>query len=314
MKLKTAVTNYIAFKQGSGMRFRADAGVLRAFYRAMGDIEINEVDPGTVEAFLKGNGKVTAFWNQKYKVLRSFYRFAVARGTADRSPLPKMTPKNPAPLAPYIYSVEELRRMVLATDELRSTASPLQAPTFRTLLLLLYGTGMRVGEALALKLSDVDLDSCLITVRNTKFYKSRLVPIGPNLTTQLAKYKRQRCALSLPQEDSSAFFATKTGHGLSYHRTNKVFQRIRRIAHVRREANARYQPRIHDLRHTAAVHRVIAWYREGANVQRLLPGLATYFGHVDIKSTQRYLSVTSELLEQASLRFEEYVTGEDCHE
>ena len=314
MKLDTVVTGYITFKQGIGMRFRADAGVLRAFCRAMGDVESNAVDPQAVEAFLKGNGKVTAFWHQKYRVLRSFYRFAVARGTADTSPLPGVIPKNPAPLTPYIYSVDELRRMVLATDDLRSTASPLQAPTFRTLLLLLYGTGMRIGEALALCVSDVDLDSSLISVRDTKFYKTRLVPTGPNLTAQLVKYARQRRTLLLPQGKSSAFFATKTGHGLSYHRTNRLFRRIRELAQVRREADARYQPRIHDLRHTAAVHRVIAWYREGADVQRLLPGLATYLGHVDLKSTQRYLSVTSELLEQANLRFEEYATEENYHE
>ncbi|NIA16055.1 MAG: tyrosine-type recombinase/integrase [Nitrospiraceae bacterium] len=314
MKLLDLISDYIAFKQGIGMRFRSDSGVLRAFCRAMGDVELSEVEPEAVQVFLMGKDTVTSFWHQKYKVLGSFYRFAIARGFTDTSPLPEITPKCPAPLTPYIYTVEELRRMVAATERLQSPVSPLQAATFRTLLLLLYGTGMRIGEALALALIDVDLENSLITVHDTKFYKSRFVPTGPNLTRELATYARRRRILLLPEGESSAFFATKTGHRLSYHRTNRVFGRIRKLAGIHREAGARYQPRIHDLRHTAAVHRLIAWYREGADVQRLLPQLTTYLGHVELKSTQRYLTMTSELLERASFRFEEYAKGEDCHE
>ena len=93
---------------------------------------------------------------------------------------------------------------------------------------------------------------------------------------------------------------------MDYRRVNKLFCRLRRRAEIRRECTARYQPRIHDIRHTAAVHRVIAWYRAGMDVQRLLPQLATYLGHVKIDYTQRYLSMTPELLHEASLRFERY--------
>jgi integrase/recombinase XerD len=93
---------------------------------------------------------------------------------------------------------------------------------------------------------------------------------------------------------------------MDYKRVNKLFCRLRRCAKIQRESSARYQPRIHDIRHSAAVHRVIAWYRAGADVQRLLPQLATYLGHVDIAGTQRYLTMTAELLDEASLRFERY--------
>jgi len=100
---------------------------------------------------------------------------------------------------------------------------------------------------------------------------------------------------------------------MGYERVNKLFGRLRQAAAIQREPTARYQPRIHDIRHTAAVHRLIAWYRAGADVQRLLPQLATYLGHVEIRSTQRYLTMTPELLQQASVRFERYAQSEVHH-
>jgi integrase len=176
----------------------------------------------------------------------------------------------------------------------------------QTLLLLLYGTGMRIGEALSLTLQDVDLENRVLTLRDAKFFKTRLVPIGPRLTVVLRDYLSLRCRLPLPDGAGSAFLATRTGIRMDYRRVNKLFCRLRRRAEIRRECTARYQPRIHDIRHTAAVHRVIAWYRAGMDVQRLLPQLATYLGHVKIDCTQRYLSMTPELLHEASLRFERY--------
>jgi site-specific recombinase XerD len=223
-------------------------------------------------------------------------------------------PQLPAPLTPHIYSQEELARLLAATETLHDPRSPLRALTFRTLLLLLYSTGMRVGEALSLTLHDVDVSARLVTVRDTKFFKTRLVPTGPQLTQALAVYVTRRRQLPLPAGEASTFFATRTGQALGYDVVNRLFRRVRRCAGIRREAGARYQPRLHDLRHTAAVHRLIAWYRAGADVQRRLPHLATYLGHVDIASTQRYLTMTPELLHEASQRFEQYAQPQVSHE
>jgi hypothetical protein len=187
---------------------------------------------------------------------------------------------------PYIYTVDELKRLLAATNTLQTPLSPLLALTMRTLLQLLYGTGMRIGEALALTLQDVDLENHVLTVRDTKFFKTRLVPIGPRLAMLLADYLARRYQLPQPDCEASAFLATCTGLHLDYKRVNKLFCRLRKVAEIRRETTASYQPRIHDIRHAAAVHRVIAWYRAGMDVQRLLPQLATYLGHVDVASTQ----------------------------
>jgi site-specific recombinase XerD len=313
MNLHALVEAYIGYKQSLGMRFRSQAAVLRAFKRAMGDIALAEVKPEAVLAFIAGTGPITARWRENHRVLGGFYRYAVGRGFTTVSPLPTDIPRPPTPLTPYIYTVEELKRLLAATAMLQTPLSPLLASTMRTLLLLLYGTGMRVGEALSLTLEDVDLENRVLRVRDAKFFKTRLVPIGARLTTVLRDYRSERRQLPLLAGEASAFLATRTGLRLDYKRVSKLFGRLRQAAEIRREASARYQPRIHDLRHSAAVHRVIAWYRAGADVQRLLPQLATYLGHVDAASTQRYLTMTAELLNEASLRFERYAQPEVRH-
>jgi len=314
MTLAECIDAYVAFKRSLGMRFRAEAELLQAFSRTVGPIDLAAVTPDAVRAFVAGAGPVTAFWRQQWIILRGFYRFALSRGFANACPVVMTLPQLPAPLTPHIYSQEELTRLLAAAETLHDPRSPLRALTFRTLLLLLYSTGMRVGEALSLTLHDVDVRECLVTVRDTKFFKTRLVPTGPQLTQALAIYVARRRQLGLPVGDASTFFATRTGQALCYDVVNLLFRRMRRRAGIRREAGARYQPRLHDLRHTAAVHRLIAWYRAGADVQRLLPHLATYLGHVDIVSTQRYLTMTPELLREASQRFEQYAQPEVCHD
>ncbi len=313
MKLADLVQTYVTFKQSLGRRFDSEAKMLRAFCRAVGPIDAAAVTPAAVGAFLAGAGPVTAFWHLKYRILGSFYRYAIGRGFVATSPLPTAVPICPPGLAPYIYSTAELQRLVAATAALRTPKSPVRDLVFRTLLLLLYGTAIRVGEALALTLADVDLDQALLTIRRAKFCKTRLVPIGSKLTVQLAVYARVRRQLPLPAGPASAFLATHTGQPLCYDSVNRAFGRLRQLAGVRREPDARYQPRLHDLRHTAAVHRVVAWYRAGVDVQHRLPQLATYLGHVDISATQRYLTMTPDLLHEASRRFARYADGEVCH-
>ncbi len=187
-----------------------------------------------------------------------------------------------------------------------------QPATFRTLLLLLYGTGLRIGEALSLTLADVDFPARLLTIRNAKFFKTRWVPIGPQLSVVLAAYSKIRRQLPRPKRNGSAFFATRQGHGLTLGNTERIFRLLCERAGIRRIDGGRFQPRLHDIRHTFALNRLISWYREGADVQRLLSFLATYLGHIDVAGTQRYLAMTPELLHEASLRFQRYATeGEE---
>jgi integrase/recombinase XerD len=306
MKLTEVIDTYVGFQRSLGIKFESAACLLRQFGRTMGDIPIDEVRPQEVAAFLRGRGRLTATWRCRYNVLSGLYRFAISRGLIDTSPLPVSRPQLPPPQSPYVYSTVELRQLIEATAALHSVRSPQLTWTYRTLLLVLYGSGMRVREALGLTLRDVDLRQRVITVRNTKFFKTRLVPIGPKLAQELASHIERRRQLPMPAGEDSALLTTRRGRPWGYQHVITLFQHLRRAAGIVCPAGEPRPPRLHDLRHTAAVDRVLAWYRAGKDVQRLLPQLATYLGHADIQSTQCYLRMTPELLHEASQRFAHY--------
>ena len=154
-------------------------------------------------------------------------------------------------------------------------------------------------------MGDVDITQAVLCIQASKFYKSRLVPLGKDLNAALSQYVQQR-NLAHTVESDAPLFCFRDGRPLSESAVANAFRRLRVIAGVERTDGARYQPRLHDLRHTGAVHRLVAWYRQGADLQHLLPQLVTYLGHVDLSATQRYLTLTPELLREASLRFEHY--------
>lgn len=315
MKTSELIGQYLAARRSHGTSFKSGQRLLYQFARETGDRRLADVTPQAVSVFLRGRGELSATWNTRYGLLTGLYRFAVARGHMQASPLPEQRPKLPPQITPHVYSRDELQRLLNATDSLASPWSRLQASTYRSLLLLLYATGLRVSEALRLRLADLDRAQRTLMVRETKFYKTRLVPVGEAAAHLLVRYVDRRCReLPMPQGTSSALFASRSGHRLAYQRVVTLFQKIRAEAGIGCPPGERRPPRLHDLRHTAAVHRVVSWYHEGKDVQLLLPRLATYLGHASIASTQRYLSMTPDLLHQASIRFAEYAAMQPCEE
>ena len=232
----------------------------------------------------------------------------MARGWAHRCPIPVRAPKVARDFIPYIYSTPELQGLLQAiTPERTKGLSP---GTMRTLLLLLYGAGLRLSEALKLEETDVDLTECLLHVRCSKFFKSRLVPIGPKLAQVLRDYASERSA---GDGANRRFLRAQQGTPVSVATAERVFRTLRLAAQVHRTDGARYQPRLHDLRHTMATHCLIRGYRQGADVSSLLVNLSAYLGHVDITGTQKYLTLTADLRQEASTRFAHYALG-GCHE
>lgn len=309
MKLQDIVTQYVLHKQSLGMRFTTEERTLKSFCCAQGDNYLAQITPEAVLAFLAGNGgPPTRFWHRKHEVLSGFYRFALARGVVQASPLPKHVPKLSHRFEPYIFSHAELKRLLQATEPcFANPRGHVEATTYRSLLLLLYGAALRISEALSLTLDDIELEASVLRVRESKFYKTRLVPFGADLSVVLSQHLTRRQTDCAPTD--APLFIRRTGAPLTRRDAESAFCRLRVHANVRRDDGARYQPRLHDLRHSSATHRLLSWYKNGADVQRLLPQLATYLGHIDLSGTQRYLTLTPPLLQQAGERFERYALG-----
>lgn len=206
--------------------------------------------------------------------------------------------------APHIYSRQEVQALMAAARRIGPRRS-LRPATISTLIGLLYATGLRIGEALKLRLTDVDLKRRVLVIRQTKFRKSRYVPISVSTAKALATYLQQRSAAGFSTAPSAPVFVNPHGFAYGPERICCIFLEIARKIGLRAPKGQR-GPRLHDFRHTFAVHRLAAWYRRGAQLSAKLPLLSTYLGHTTVTATEVYLSATAELLEEAGKRFRQH--------
>lgn len=184
MKLAPAIDEFVQYKQALGNVYTGSANVLKAFLRKTGDLELDDLASQHAEAFLPcADGTVTNAWFQRYWVLDRFFRYATSRGYMRHRVLPTSMPERPPDFIPYIYSTEDMRRLLGVPDSHYPRDCPLSADTMRTLILLLYGTGLRLGEACRLTHEDVDFPNAALTIRETKFGKSRSIRVIAVLST-----------------------------------------------------------------------------------------------------------------------------------
>lgn len=200
---------------------------------------------------------------------------------------------------PFIYSEADVMTLIAAVPGLIPT--PFRAATFQTMIGLLAATGMRVGEVIALGCGDIDWAEGVLVVRNSKFGKSREVPLHPTTVQALACYARFRDR-HVPRPASPAFFISAKGTPVIYADFGDVFRKLVAVSGV--GDGSPVSPRIHDLRHSFAVQALIRWYRAGEDVGALLPRLSTYLGHLTPGYTYWYLSAAPELLALAAARLE----------
>ena len=211
---------------------------------------------------------------------------------------------------PYIYSPEEIRRLLDIARTYPSPRAPLRPISLYTMMVLAYCAGLRLGELARLDLGDVDLQTGTIAIRETKFFKSRILPLTDSALSALREYLEARRAAKAPQSQDSGLFwhdqgnARYTSHSIAYGLVD-----ILRRAGIK-PLKGKTGPRIHDLRHSMVVNRILEWYRAGINPQDKLPFLATYLGHRDIHSTLVYITVTQDILHQANERFRAF--GAHC--
>jgi integrase/recombinase XerD len=202
---------------------------------------------------------------------------------------------------PHIYAVEEVQRLLEVARRDPAPRAPLRSHTLYMMLVLAYCAGLRLGEIVGLKLGDLDLNADCIEVRDTKFFKSRRLPLSATAMAALRAYLKARVKAGAPTESDAPLFCHAKG-GYSYVATGAHLRRLIQVAGLK-SATGRTGARVHDLRHAFVVHRMTMWYEQGLNPQTRLPYLAAYLGHRNIHSTLVYLTITQELLQHANERF-----------
>ena len=269
MSLCDALSQYETFRKSLGERFSVNGHILAGFCRAIGpDTLLARIGPARVAEYLAGRGPLTSTYHIKYNALRGFYRYAISRGLITETPLPRTIQSNRHARRPTSIRTPKLRRLIAAADAYQKNRSVMPPLLMRTVILLQYGAALRSAEALALKLSDVNLEESVLTVRETEFFKTRLVPIGVKLTKILREFEDWRVEAGLSEDEASRFFLLKNGQPANAKTVLHAFRRIRALAEVARRPGSRWQPRLHDLRHSAAVHRVVTWYRAARMFRR----------------------------------------------
>ena len=297
------VEDYLAFRHQFGFTLRTSGEELRLFGRYAD--AIGHRGPLTIElavrwAKLPAEAK-PAYWAWRLNAVRLFAQHCALEDPQTEVPPPGLLGPMFRRGQPYIYSAEEIQALLKAAATLRRRMRP---HTCVTLFGLLASTGLRVGEALALKREHVDFVTGVLNVVKSKASKCRLVPLHPTTTDALHCYAAVRDRVH-PASKSDAFFLTDRGTALSYQRVTVTFRELRRRLGWRAPPGG-VAPRIHDLRHTFAVRALLRWYDAGVNVDEKIAALATYLGHVNPSCTYWYLSAVPELMAVTGRRFEQY--------
>ena len=240
-------------------------------------------------------------WARRLEIVRCFSKHeAIYDSRTQVPPRNIFGPAHRRP-QPYVYSNDEIRGLIRTASAL-SPHHGLRPRTYVTLLGLLACTGLRISEALNLTNNDVDLVQGILTIREGKFHKSRLVPLHSSATLVLRRYARFRNRY-LPHPESQAFFLSESGQPLPYSTVRTTFQILCLRLGWDPQPDGR-RPRIHDLRHTFVCKRILQWYQHGADVDHLISALSVYLGHAKVTDTFWYLTGTPELLAVASQRFQ----------
>lgn len=293
IKLSKAVDIYVRRKREQGFDYGFAAAVLGRFVRRVGDKHLSWISEAQVGSFLSnGNTSNQNTWVKRYRLVRAFLEYWRLRGQIKNLPMPAPRREIPRTFLPYIYTRTELRRILraTATGPWRLTRPTSVDPfTLRTFLLFLYGTGILLNEAMALRCSDVDLKKDLITLRRVG--KSRKIPIGRDVHNLLSGYLRS--PVRRPHHNSTLFLNVGD-RPIGYKALWYQYYRICRCAGVLRRDGGRYHARICDLRFTFLVHRLTSWYKHGADVERMLIPLSEYMGMTGSDSLEKYLAMTPE--------------------
>jgi integrase/recombinase XerD len=246
-----------------------------------------------------------AHWAQRLGFVRGFARYRSASDPRTQIPSPGLLPFKPKRARPYLYSDEEIKNLLHAAHSLsyRYKKCALLSWVYYCLFGLLSVTGLRLSEVRNLKLQDVDIKLGVLTIRNTKFGKTRLIPLHASTCEVIADYIIKRQQHWGERSVSSYLFVSSRGSRLDNSLIHRTFYTLSRQIGLRGESDS-HEPRLHDFRHRFATNTLLNWYRSDKDPARLLPILSAYLGHVHVADTQWYLESAPELMREAMLRLE----------
>lgn len=314
-RLQSRCELYLVERRRLGFSCRNEVWALPSFVRHVRAVDHRS--PLTVEVMAdwarSHGGTDPHTWARRLKHLRNFTRWL--RQFEPRTEVPDDTTFGTLPerLAPHIYSEQEVIDLLAAARRL-GPAPGLRGAVFESLFGLIAATGLRIGEALALRNLDVDLNAGMLSIHQTKFGKSRQVPMHPSTVDALRRYRWLRDLVRGPADDEDPFFigtrGRRGGQPLGERQAHRVFVELRQqLGWINRGAH--HAPRIHDLRHTFVVRRIVRWQAQGVDIDQAMLSLSTYVGHAMVSNTYWYLSAVPELMALAARRFETFTTSRE---
>lgn len=300
--LRQGINDYLMMRRGLGFRLyhvERDLGSLASF------LEREKAPHITIDLALKWSMQPSnaqaAYWAQRLSCVRGFARHWSAIDPRTEVPPMELLPFPNRRAQPYLYTDDEIHRLMAAAKAL-PPGDGLRRWTYYCLFGLLTVTGLRISELIALERRDVDLQEGILTIRGAKFNKSRLVPLHASTRGVLRQYAQRRDAY-LDRQSATKFLVSAHGRPLEASIVRRTFYRLSRQTGLR-GAGDRNGPRLHDFRHRFAMDSLLQWYRSGEDVARLLPVLATYLGHGNVRDTYWYLSACPELMGHAARQLE----------
>ena len=316
LNLRARVRQYLRERRRLGFQLRSMGHALRSFALHVDKLE----SPGllTVEMMAEwarcdhAGSNDPHTWARRLKILRPFARWLQQFEPRTEVPDEAIFGRAGERLTPHIYSEQDLIDLLAVARHLRPG---LRGATYEGLFGLLAATGLRVSEAVLLHTGDVDLKTGMLTIRRTKFAKSRQVPLHSSTVDALRRYRRLRDPL-IEFTDDTAFFVgsrgRRRGHQLSTRQVDRTFAQLRtQLAWPNRGAHS--TPRVHDIRHSFIVRRMLAWHADGIDIDQAMLALSTYVGHAMVTNTYWYLTAVPELMALAAAKFESHMSPEVCH-
>jgi len=305
-ELSDHLEDYLRLRRRLGFVLAGDGRVLAQFVEYLREQALTSITTQAAIEFARlPRGVDPVNWSHRLGAIRGFARYLATIDPSTEIPPSGVFPGQGKRPAPYLYTDAEIRAILHAASELHPV---MRAATMHTLLGLLAVTGLRIGEALRLLRTDVDLRAGVLTVAGPKTGHPRLVPLHPSTVAQLQRYARRRDRRIPAPRRSEAFFVSATGAALTYSAVHTAFCQITTTVGLR---TATVRPRIHDLRHAFSTGWLLDWYRSDADVAAMMPVLSTYLGHINPAGTFWYLSATPELMNLAAQRLHAHRTGED---